>query len=196
MQHAPPGDEGSVTALLVRWRDGDVAALETLMPLVYNELRTLARYYMRQERSDHTLQSTALVHEAYVRLVGHDPPPIESRSQFFGIAAHLMRQILVEHARARRAAKRGGGAPLVALEHVEELLSPASALDVLQLDEALNELAKLDERQSRIVELRYFTGLSIDETAQVMGISPATVSREWTTARAWLHREISRRDRP
>jgi len=196
MQHVPPGDEGAVTALLVRWRHGDVAALETLMPLVYNELRTLARYYMRQERSDHTLQSTALVHEAYVRLVGHDPPPIESRSQFFGIAAHLMRQILVEHARARRAAKRGGGATLVALEHVQEPLSPASALDVLQLDEALNELAKLDERQGRIVELRYFTGLSIDETAQVMGISPATVSREWTTARAWLHREIARRDRP
>jgi len=196
MQHVPPGDEGTVTALLVRWRRGDVAALETLMPLVYNELRTLARHYMRQERSDHTLQSTALVHEAYVRLVGHDPPPIESRSQFFGIAAHLMRQILVEHARARRAAKRGGGATLVALEHVQEPLSPASALDVLQLDDALNELAKLDERQSRIVELRYFTGLSIDETAQVMAISAATVSREWTTARAWLHREIARRDRP
>ena len=196
MQHAPPGDEGSVTALLVRWRDGDVAALETLMPLVYNELRTLARYYMRQERSDHTLQSTALVHEAYVRLVGHDPPALESRSQFFGIAAHLMRQILVEHARARRAAKRGGGATLVALEQVQEPPSPASGLDVLQLDDALNELAKLDERQSRIVELRYFTGLSIDETAQVMAISAATVSREWTTARAWLHREISRRDRP
>ena len=196
MQHVPPGDEGTVTALLVRWRYGDVAALEMLMPLVYNELRTLARYYMRQERSDHTLQSTALVHEAYVRLVGHDPPPIESRSQFFGIAAHLMRQILVEHARARRAAKRGGGATLVALEHVQEPQSPASALDVLQLDDALNELAKLDERQSRIVELRYFTGLSIDETAQVMAISAATVSREWTTARAWLHREIARRDRP
>jgi RNA polymerase sigma factor (TIGR02999 family) len=186
-----PGGATSVTALLARWRGGDVRALETLIPLVYDELRSLAHHYLRQERSDHTLQSTALVHEAYVRLVDHDLPDFANRSHFFGIAARLMREVLVEHARARRAAKRGGGVCLLTLEAAEHLAQPAS-VDVLRLDEALTELARLDERQSRIVELRYFTGLSLDETAEVMNLSPATVSREWTTARAWLHRELSR----
>jgi RNA polymerase sigma factor (TIGR02999 family) len=187
--------ESPVTTLLVRWRAGDARALESLIPLVYDELRSLARNYLRQERPDHTLQGTALVHEAYVRLIGHDPPTVESRAHFFGIAARLMREILVDHARAERAAKRGGGACTLTLTAAEQVAQPMDA-DVLRLDDALNELARLDERQSRIVELRFFTGLSLDETAEVMGISAATVSREWTTARAWLHRELSRAPAP
>ena len=188
--HARPG-ESPVTTLLVRWRGGDPRALESLMPLVYDELRSLARRYLRDERPDHTLQSTALVHEAYVRLIGRDPPTLENRAHFFGIAARLMRQVLVDHARTQRAAKRGAGACTLTLTAAEDVAQPMDA-DVLRLDDALNELARLDARQSRIVELRFFTGLSLDETAGVLGISPATVSREWTTARAWLHRELSR----
>jgi len=182
--------ESPVTALLVRWRSGDAAALESLIPLVYSELRSLAHHYLRQERPGHTLQSTALVHEAYVRLVGRNPPSLSNRSHFFGVAARLMREILVDHARAERAAKRGGGAPTVALAQANDVPQP-EPVDVLMLDAVLTDLARLDERQSRIVELRFFTGLSIDETADALGISPATVSREWTTARAWLHRELS-----
>jgi RNA polymerase sigma factor (TIGR02999 family) len=187
---AAGGGDSPVTTLLARWRAGDQRALESLIPLVYDELRSLARNYLRHERPDHTLQSTALVHEAYARLVGHEPPALINRTHFFGVAARLMREILVEHARARRAAKRGAGACLVTLDAAENVARPLD-IDVLRLDDALNELARLDERQSRIVELRFFTGLSLDETADVMGISPATVSREWTTARAWLFREIS-----
>lgn len=182
-----------VTELLIQWRAGDAKALDALIPLVYEELRSLAQHYLKRERPNHTLQSTALVHEAYARLVGHSPPTLQNRSHFFGVAARLMREILVDHARAERTAKRGGGVCTLALE--EALHVPGRAeVDLLLLDDALKELARLDERQSRIVELRYFTGLSIDETAEAMDISPATVSREWTTARAWLHREIS--DRP
>jgi len=177
--------------LLVRWRAGDAAALESLIPLVYGELRSLAHHYLRQERPNHTLQSAALVHEAYVRLAGQQPPALQNRSHFFGIAARLMRQVLVDHARAARASKRGGSAETITLEEAGDL-PQAAGVDVLRLDDSLRELARLDERQSRIVELRFFTGLSIDETADVMGISPATVSREWTSARAWLHRELSR----
>ncbi len=186
----PTRPERSVTELLVRWRGGDQQALDSLMPLVYEELRSLAHHYLRQERPDHTLQSTALVHEAYIRLVGHNPPALQNRSHFFGVAARLMREILVEHARARRAAKRGGGATVLVLDTAEDVPEPID-VDVLLLDDALNALARLDERLSRIVELRFFTGLSIDETAEAMGISPATVSREWTTARAWLYRAMS-----
>jgi len=189
----PARADRPVTALLIQWRAGDAKALDALIPLVYEELRSLAQHYLKRERPNHTLQSTALVHEAYARLVGHSPPTLQNRSHFFGIAARLMREILVDHARAERTAKRGGGACTLALE--EALNVPGRAeVDLLLLDDALKELARLDERQSRIVELRYFTGLSIDETAEAMGISPATVSREWTTARAWLHREIA--DRP
>src|SRR5580765_5252599 len=151
--------------------------MEALIPLVYEELRALARHYLRRERPDHTLQSTALVHEAYMRLVGHEPPTLHSRAHFFGIAARLMREILVDHARAERTAKRGGGAYTLALDQALNVPDRAD-VDLLRLDDALKELARLDERQSRIVELRYFTGLSIDETAEVMGTSPATVSRE------------------
>lgn len=181
-----------VTELLIRWRGGDRNALDALIPLVYEELRRLAQHYLQQERSDHTLQSTALVHEAYVRLVRQDLPQWQNRAHFFGVAAQLMRQILVDHARHRQAAKRGGDACRVTLD--EGLLQARETeIDVILLDDALKGLAALDPQQSRIVELRFFAGLTIDDTSEVMGISPATVSRDWTSARAWLYREISRR---
>src|SRR5262249_9431070 len=180
----------SVTDLLVRWRGGDAQALESLMPLVYDELRWLAHHYLKKERDGHTLQSTALVHEAYLRLVGHDPPTWQNRSHFFRVAAGVMREILVGPARPPRAAEAGRGAPVPRLDAALAVAEP-TGVDGLALDEALTELARIDERQSRIVELRFFTGLSIDETADVMGISAATVSREWNTARAWLYLEMS-----
>jgi RNA polymerase sigma factor (TIGR02999 family) len=180
-----------VTALLVRWRGGDRKALESLMPLVYEELRRLAHHYLQRERSDHTLQSTALVHEAYLRLAGQNAPQWQNRAHFFGIAARVMRQILVEYARAHSAVKRGGpNACKITLD--ESLEVPGKAdIDVIALDGALDRLAELDSQQSRIVELRFFAGLTIEDTAEVLGISPATVKRDWTSARAWLHREIT-----
>jgi RNA polymerase sigma factor (TIGR02999 family) len=181
----------AVTELLVRWRDGDRDALDTLMPLVYRELRRLAHYYLQRERSDHTLQSTALVHEAYLRLAGKNPPQWQNRAHFFGIAAHVMRQILVEYARAHGAAKRGGSVCKLELEEALQLPQQVN-VDVIALDSALQRLNELDEQQSRIVELRFFAGLTIEDTSEVLGISPATVKRDWTSARAWLHREISR----
>jgi RNA polymerase sigma factor (TIGR02999 family) len=180
-----------VTKLLVRWREGDREALEELMPLVYEELRRLAHYYLQRERSDHTLQSTALVHEAYLRLAGGNVPEWQNRAHFFGIAAHIMRQILVEYARAHSAAKRGGSACKLTLDEAFALPEPRD-IDIVALDEALTNLAALDAQQSRIVELRFFAGLTIEDTSEVLGISPATVKRDWTSARAWLHREIDR----
>jgi RNA polymerase sigma factor (TIGR02999 family) len=191
MEKSLPASSRQVTDLLHRWRSGDREALESLIPLVYGELRKLAQYYLRSERPGHTLQGTALVNEAFVRLVGMNPPALEDRTHFFGIAAKLMREILVEYARARHAEKRGGGDCKLTLD--ESLGVPqAPDVDLLLLDDALKELSRLDERQSRIIELRFFTGLSLDETAEVLGISAATVSRDWTTARAWLYREIAR----
>jgi RNA polymerase sigma factor (TIGR02999 family) len=180
----------SITKLLFRWREGDHDALQQLMPLVYDELRRLAHHYLRQERSDHTLQSTALVHEAYLRLAGENPPEWQNRAHFFGIAANVMRRILVEHARGRKAAKRGGDVCYLNLDETVAFSNPIN-LDVLELDRALSELAELDEQQSRIVELRFFAGLSIEDTSEVLGISPATVKRDWITARAWLYRALT-----
>ena len=180
-----------VTELLGRWQAGEEQALDALIPLVYEELRRTARAYLRQERSDHTLQGTALVHEAFVRLVGQDLPEFQNRKHFFAVAATLMRQILVDYARTHAAEKRGGTATELSLDECLPLDASRSR-DLLALDDALNGLARLDPRQSRIVELRYFTGLSIEETAEVLGISPATVKRDWTTARAWLQREMNR----
>ena len=180
-----------VTELLVRWRAGDSEALPALMPLVYDEMRRLAHRYLRRERPGHTLQSTALVHEAFVRLTGNALPQWEDRAHFFGIAAHLMRQILVEYARSRNAGKRGGAAIRLALENVEEP-SATPDLDIVALDDALNDLARIDSQQSRVVELRFFSGLSIEDTAQVLGISESTVKRDWNTARVWLYRELDR----
>jgi RNA polymerase sigma factor (TIGR02999 family) len=180
-----------VSQLLARWRDGDKSALNSLLPMVYDELRRLARHRLRLERSDHTLQSAALVHEAYLRLVGQSSLRVENRAHFFGIAVGLMREILVDHARRRGAAKRGVDCLTLTLDEAVALPNQRE-LDLVVLDDALNSLAEMDTRQSRIVELRFFGGLSIEETSQVLGISRATVTREWATARLWLQREISR----
>jgi RNA polymerase sigma factor (TIGR02999 family) len=182
-----------VTKLLQRWRDGNREALDALLPLVYEELRRLAHRHLRNERQDHTLQSTALVHEAYFRLVGQNFPEWEGRAHFFAIAAQLMRQILVDYARSRRAAKRGSGVGMVMLDDLEALPPTPKDVDVVALNDALNTLAELDPRQTRVVELRFFAGLSLEEISEVMGIGSATVQRDWTAARAWLHREMSRR---
>ena len=185
------GSSNQVSELLVRWQAGDSSALDSLIPLVYMELRTLAHAYLRQERCDHTLQSTALVHEAYIRLASKASPQCQNRAHFFGVAARLMREILVDHARNRGAAKRGAGVPQLALDEAINI-PQLKCVDLIVLDDALQRLSKLDERQCRIVELRVFTGLSIEDTSEALGISHATVSREWTTARLWLRREIAR----
>jgi RNA polymerase sigma factor (TIGR02999 family) len=185
----PSSPAHEVTRLLVAWGDGDRAALDRLMPLVHAELRRLARHYMSRERTGHTLQSTALVNEAYLRLVEQEGMRWENRAHFFGIAARLMRQILVEHARGRRAAKRGGQQFRLSLSEVDRVASGPD-VDLLALDEALGRLEALDPQKSRVVELRYFGGLGIEETAEVIGKSPATVKREWSMARAWLRSEI------
>jgi RNA polymerase sigma factor (TIGR02999 family) len=179
----------TVSELLARWRTGDEDALHRLLPLVYNELHRLAHYHLRKERSDHTLQSTALVHEAYLRLLKQEDLQFQNREHFFAVSAHLMRQILVEYARRRNAAKRDGGYKLSLDENLA--MARTRSIDLMALDDALNGLAKLDAQQGRIVELRYFAGLSIEETARVLGISPATVKRDWATARVWLHHELS-----
>lgn len=185
-----PGTQ-NVTKLLVQWSMGDREALTALVPLVYDELRRVARNYLRQEKQNHTLSSTALVHEAYLRLVTQKEVTWQNRAHFFGVAAQMMRRILVDHARRHGYAKRGGGALTLALD--EALATPKRRdLDLVALDDALNTLAKLDERQSRMVELRFFGGLSIEETSEVLGVSAPTVKREWASARAWLYREISR----
>jgi RNA polymerase sigma factor (TIGR02999 family) len=189
----PPASSSQVSKLLVNWRRGDQGAREALIPLVYNELRRLARLHLRRERPDHTLQSAALVHEAYLRLIRQDQPQWQNRAHFFGVAAQLMRHILVDHARNRAAAKRGAGAPRLSLDE-EVALPQVRDVDLLTLDDALNQLAALDLQQSRVVELRFFGGLSIEETSVVLGISPATVKREWATARAWLQREMKHKD--
>jgi len=180
-----------ITQLLEQWGGGDQQALEKLTPLVYAELHRLASRHLRRERADHTLQSTALVNEAYLKLVGQHSIRWQNRAHFFGIAAQLIRRILVDYARTRLAEKRGSNAPKLSLEDVLE--SPAARdLDLVALDDALEDLAKIDARQSRVVELRFFAGLSVEETAEVMQMSPATVKREWTVAKAWLFRQIRR----
>jgi RNA polymerase sigma factor (TIGR02999 family) len=182
--------QATITQLLIRWRNGDKAALDELAPLVYSELRRLARYYLRAERSGHTLQPSDLVHEAYLRLVDEKGIDWQNRAHFFGVAAVRMRHILVEHARSRQAAKRGGGENLLSLSKADR---QAEDYDVklLALNDALQRLEALDPQKSRIVELRYFGGLTIEETAEAMNISPATVKRDRSMARAWLRSEIS-----
>jgi RNA polymerase sigma factor (TIGR02999 family) len=180
-----------VTQLLVAWNEGNQDALECLLPVVYDELRKLAKSYLRRERPDHTLQATALVHEAYLRLIDQNQVTWQNRAHFFGIAAQMMRRILVNHAEARRADKRGGGAQKLSLDEAIDLAEDR-AVDLIALDDALKALAEFDPQQARIVELRYFGGLSIEETAEVVGVSPATVKREWSTAKMWLHRELSK----
>ena len=188
MEPEPPSE---VTRLLHGWRDGDRAALDALLPLVYEELRRLAHAHLRKERPDHTLQSAALVNEAYLRLIGLHAPRWESRTHFFAIAARLMRQILVDYARRHGAAKRGAGLAKVSLNDALRV-SPRAVVDVVALDDALMALAAFDARQSRVVELRFFGGLTLEEISAALDIAPATVQREWTAARAWLHRELSK----
>jgi len=184
----------AVTQLLIQWRAGDRSALETLLPLVYGELHQLARHYLASERPDHTLQSTALVHEAFLRLVEQSPSAIENRAHFFGIAARLMRQILVDHARARQSVKRSAGW-VVTLDESANIVKNRPP-DLVALDDALTELSRLDEQQARIVELRFFAGLSIEDTSRALDVSPATVKRSWTAARMWLYRELNRGAEP
>jgi len=188
-----PAPSRQVSELLVQWGQGDRKALDAVLPLVYTELRRQARYHLRRQRSNHTLQSAALVHEVYLRLAEEESLQVENRIHFVGIAAQLMRWILVDYERNRRAAKRGAGVARLTLDH--NMASPGSRqeryVDLLALDEALTRLAKLDSQQSQIIELRYFGGLSIEDTSEFLGISPATVKRSWASARAWLLREMS-----
>jgi RNA polymerase sigma factor (TIGR02999 family) len=186
-QDTPPAD---ITQWLLAWSDGEPDALERLAPLVYDDLRRLASRYMRREPADHPLQPTALVHEAYLRLIDQHRVKWRNRAHFYGVAASLMRRILVDHVRARRADKRGGGWERVTLEELDAAATPRN-VDVVALHEALERLAAFDPQQERIVELRYFGGLTIDETAEVIGVSPATVVREWTIAKAWLRADLS-----
>jgi RNA polymerase sigma-70 factor (ECF subfamily) len=178
-----------VTQLLVAWSNGDKKALNQLMPVVYRELRRLAHRHIAREDAGHTLQTTALVHEAYLRLVDQKKAHLQNRAHFFAIAAQMMRRILVDYARGRRYAKRGGGAREVSFDETM-VVSDGRAAGVIALDEALTTLAGFDERKSKMVEMRFFGGLSIEETAEVLGVSPATVRRDWTLAKAWLQREI------
>jgi len=179
-----------VTGLLVAWGEGDRAALDELMPVVYDELRRLAQNYLSRERQGHTLQTTALVHEAYLRLIDQRSVNWHNRAQFFGIAAQMMRRILINHATDRNAKKRQGYATKVSLDDAISVFEKRE-LDLMALDEALNELASLDPQQTQIVELRFFGGLTIDEVSEVLGISPATTKREWDSAKLWLRRQLS-----
>jgi RNA polymerase sigma factor (TIGR02999 family) len=180
-----------LTQLLIDWSNGDQAAIDKLMPLVYEELRRLARHYMRRERPGHTLQTSALINEAYLRLVDQQNISWKSRAHFFGISARLMRQILVDHARAHNYAKRGGDQQKIPLDEMASI-GKDRAYEIVALDDALQSLSSIDPQQTRIVELRFFGGLTIEETAEVLGISHATVEREWSMARAWLRKEMKR----
>jgi RNA polymerase sigma factor (TIGR02999 family) len=180
-----------LTQLLVDWSNGDRAALDKLMPLIDAELRRLAHRYMTRERAGHTLQTTALVNEAFLRLVNRKNLQWQNRAHFFGIAAQLMRTILVDHARSHASAKRGGGARKLELDEAM-VVSQQKASEVIALDDALNQLALLDPQQSRIVELRFFGGLTVEEAAEVLQVSPATIKREWSTAKAWLYHELAK----
>ena len=194
MSSAPvPQPEQAVTRLLLEWKNGSKEALDLLVPLVYDELRRLADRYLRDERSAMTLQPTAIVHEAYLRLVAQRLQDWESRAHFFGVAAHLMRQILVDHARRNKSAKRGGGAEKIPLQEALDGTPASPSTSIEQLDDALTALAAFDERKAKVIELRYFGGFDLEEVAQALGISSATVVREQRTAVAWLHREVAAR---
>lgn len=182
--------QNSVTQLLIEWRDGDQTALDKLIPLVYAELRRLARHYMRRERAGHTLQTSGLINEAYLRLVDHKGMRWQNREHFYAVAAQAMRRILVDYARSRNYAKRGGDARVVELEEAA-VVAKQQVADLVALDDALKDLASIDKRKSQIVEMRYFGGMSVEETARALGISSVTVMREWSTAKAWLLRQMS-----
>jgi RNA polymerase sigma factor (TIGR02999 family) len=193
-----PSPAHNVTELLLSWGQGDTAALDRLVPLLYDDLRRVARGHLRREDPGHTLQPTALVHEVFLRLVDVDRMTVKSRTHFFALSARLMRQILVDHARRRQAGKRGGGATVIGLNEAAAAAAPASSssVDVLALDEALDALSSFDDRQCRVVELRFFAGLNIPEAADALGVSTATVEREWAMAKAWLHQRLSTPQEP
>jgi RNA polymerase sigma factor (TIGR02999 family) len=181
---------GPVSELLQHWVQGDDRALRALIPMVYKELRRLAHHHLKSERADHTLQSTALIHELYLRMTGGQPAKLQNRAHFIAVASRVMRQILVDYARGRRASKRNGGCRI----SFEDLAAPPGNGDaeLMALDDALDELSRIDERQGQIVEMKFFGGLSASEISQVLGLSRATVDRDWATARVWLHRQMSR----
>ncbi len=181
-----------ITQLLNQWSNGDAEVLDDLMPLVYVELRRQASGYLRRERLNHTLQPTALINEAYLKLIDQRDVKWQNRAHFFAIAAQAMRRILVDYARERKREKRGGAAENLPLDEALTIVSQEKSVDLVALDEALNKLAKFDERQTKVVELRYFSGLSIDETAEVLNVSNATIRRDWNMAKAWLHQEITK----
>ena len=187
----PENPEADVTQLLQRISSGSGEEMDQLLHIVYAELRRQAARYLRRERTNHTLQPTALVNEAFMKLVDQRSVQWQNRAHFFGIAAQAMRRIVIDHARARQRVKRGGVQQVVTLDEAM-IAAPSRSIDVLALDEALTRLAALDERQARIVEMRYFAGLSVEETAEVTGLSPATIKREWAMARAWLHAELTK----
>ncbi len=181
-----------ITQLLKQWSNGDEEVLDDLMPLVYKELRRQAAGYLRRERIDHTLQPTALINEAYLKLIDQREVRWQNRAQFFAIASQAMRRILVDYARERKREKRGGAAENLPIEEALTIVSQEKSIDLVALDEALNKLATFDDRQAKVVELRYFSGLSIDETAEVLNVSNVTIRRDWTMAKAWLHQEITK----
>jgi len=189
LARTPPQHE--ITQLLAQWREGNQSALDELYPLVYDELHRLARRYMSRERKGHTLQTTALINEAYVRLVDQKNVPWANRSHFFAISAQIMRRILIDHARRHQYAKRGGGARQVSLEEALTVVMPDQSGELLRLDEALKSLAEMDPRRSQVVELRYFGGLNNEEIAGVLQISENTVTRDWNMARAWLYQQLT-----
>ena len=186
-----PLQREEISELLKAWSDGDREAAERFMPLIYDELRRQAHRYLNRERPNHTLQTTALVHEAYLRLADQRNVTWQNRAHFFGLAAQMMRRILVNYAVSRNREKRGGLNERISLDETIMIAGDSSDVDIISLDDALTRLEELDERQARVVELRYFSGLSIEETAEVLGISPATVKREWNMARTWLRAELS-----
>lgn len=185
-----PQSPQDITQILQEWSDGKREALEQLMPLVYQELHRQAANFLRKERSDHTLQATALINEAYLKLVDQRSVQWKNRAHFFAIASQAMRRILVDHARTKQRDKRGGGVTNVQLDEAVVVAADSQSVDLIALDAALTRLAELDEQKARIVELRYFSGLSVEETAEVLDISPKTVERNWTMAKTWLHREL------
>jgi RNA polymerase sigma-70 factor, ECF subfamily len=192
VSESTPPPSSDLTALLIEWSQGDRTALERLLPLIYDECRRIASRQLRHEHREHTLDPTALVHEAYLRLVGQRHASWESRAQFFGVVAQVMRRILVDYARARYAKKRGGSAVLISLEAAAEDSPDPQVGDIVAIDEALERLAARDPDQVRIIELRFFAGLSVEETAHVLDRSPRTIKREWRLAKAWLYRELQR----
>jgi len=187
--------QSEITQLLLRWSGGDKAALDQLMPLIYDELRRIAGYYLNRQRPGHTLQATALVNEAFIRLIEVRNVRWQDRAHFFAVAAKIMRNILIDYARSHQRTKRGRGVLPISLNNVADIVE-GQASELIALDDALNSLNDIDRRKSEIVELRFFGGLSIDETAEVLRISSPTVQREWRMAKAWLHRELSNQDRP